>query len=330
MAPIFSMEITDFKKEITQVNITNHCIWGGCSAKMRSKVVLGSRKSLKYFDKEADSDINKIQSKVNDSNLEMKYFDYNPYKLFVSYRNKVVDCYPRNRIETSRSCLSKIMNTPFEINGEKRKWIITAKSIRKESIHLYYEETKKTDNKTLTEKYELLKNHFFVKIPISHYRKVKTIFSEVFIENRQINVDGHEVIFCTEIPGIVSDKEIQNIQELRSAEHVYLDIFKSGEFTKEVIDYNPIWWSKATLINAKQCIIAAYDYDNDCIEDIIKFDIDKFEDKSSYENLWSPTAAWNFLSDFLRFVKDSVNSVSEDIKDKCEVAGEVKPMSPKN
>ncbi|KAK9510808.1 hypothetical protein O3M35_005515 [Rhynocoris fuscipes] len=239
-----------------------------------------------------------------------------PYKLFSNFIKSF--CWTMDNMVGTRSIVSRIMNTPFEINKDiERKWIIKAEIIEENCIYLYYDRDDKPNNITdkMAKQYELLKRYLFVNHPVN--RKVISTFNEMFGQEFYFNRKKGNFFYSTEIPGVISDQEITNNEQLTSVEYIYFDIFEDGEFSEDVINYNPIWWSKAALTKAKQCILASYDKVNDCLKEIYKFNIDKFDDKTKYENLWSPDAAWNFLNDFLNFVEYSVFSVSSDIRKKC-------------
>ncbi|KAK9506091.1 hypothetical protein O3M35_008089 [Rhynocoris fuscipes] len=318
MAPVFWFEITDWKNEIVLVSdilIENDIYFS--SESMKTIPVRSSLNSLRYFDTKADLDLNKIKTKFNILLKKINFINYNAFKLFSDYKKSFY--YKVNEIVASRSVISRIMNTPFEINLNRRKWIIKAELFGNEnSIFLYYDQDEeKKLSEEMAKQYEMLKRYLFAKFPISYHRKVTSAYNEMFASFIEAKLGSHEICYTTEIPGIVSNTEITSIEQLNTVEPIYCDIFEDGEYSEDLINYNPIWWSKAALLNAKQCIIASYDKNNDCIKNIYKFNIDKFEDKTKYENLWSPDAAWNFLNDFLQFVKDSVKSVSSDVKGNC-------------
>ncbi|KAK9504016.1 hypothetical protein O3M35_010460 [Rhynocoris fuscipes] len=294
MAPSFWLEITDWKKENT----------------------LRSLESLKYFDNEADLDIKKINSKINFFLKKIPFIYYDAFKLFSNFI-KSYDC-DDNEILSSRSVISRIMNTPFEINRGRRKWIIKAKLFKNNAIYLYYDrEEEEYLSEDIAKQYEILKRYLFVKYPVNYYRNETSVFDEIFGRIAFIDLEIGKLYYTTEISGVISDSKITNIDELNEATYIYCDIFEDGKFSQDVINYNPIWWSKAKLTNAEQFIIASYDKHNNCLKKILKFNMNEFEDKRRYENLWSPDAAWNFLNNFIQFVRNSVNCVSDEIKNKC-------------
>ncbi|KAK9507211.1 hypothetical protein O3M35_007119 [Rhynocoris fuscipes] len=318
MAPIGWLKIVDWKHDNNEVEVSKPYIERCFSTDWRkSKVIEYSTKSLNYFDSEANLAADQMQLRFNDLDEQSPFIYYDPYILFSDYL-KALNFFPYNSIITSKSVVSKIMNTPFEINRERREWTIYAELMKNNYIYLYYD--KATDDRPsalLAKQYELLKRHLFVKIPIRYYRKTTSVFSEIFGEIIRLKIGTHDLYYTSEIPGVLSDYEITREKELRTAEHVFCDVFKNDEFTPEVISYNPLWWSKAALINAKQCVLTAYDTNTNSLSETIKFNLDKFDDIINYENLWSPNSAWNFLNDFLRFVEESVKTVADDNKSKC-------------
>ncbi|KAK9506746.1 hypothetical protein O3M35_008623 [Rhynocoris fuscipes] len=285
MAPLFWFEITDWKNEKSHIRILEQCTHWYFSSNdwKKCQIKFGSLKSLKYFDNAADLDINRVQTKINQLHEKIR-----------------------------------IMNTPFEINQDRRKWIIKAEIFKDNRVHLYYDKDQELNiSEEMSKQYELLKRYLFLNSTKGYRRKVTSAFNEIFGTLIRLRFGAIYLFYTTEIPGVISDNEIINIEQLDSVEPVYYDIFEDGEFSEDLINYNPIWWSKAVLTNAKQCIIASYDKHNDCIKNIYKFNMDKFVDKTKYENLWSPDAAWNFLNDFLQFVKDTVNNIPCEFRNEC-------------
>ncbi|KAK9506099.1 hypothetical protein O3M35_008095 [Rhynocoris fuscipes] len=310
--------LTDWKKEIAPVSISEQCICSYFStSEWLNKLVIDTLELLRYFDKEAELDISKMQAIFNELFDKIKVPTYDQLKLFLYFKNTL--CYTDNSFVASKCVLSRIMNTPFDINQDKRKWIIFGNIYKDNLIHLLYQpdEDNNMPSEQIAKQYELLKRYLFVKHPVRYHRNVIETFNEMFGTTMKIKIGQHLVYYTTELPGIVSDNKIETLDQLIASESVYCDIFEDGEYSEDLINYNPIWWSKAALLNAKQCIIASYDKNNDCIKNIYKFNIDKFEDKTKYENLWSPDAAWNFLKDFLQFVKDSVNSIPNKFRQNC-------------
>ncbi|KAK9506779.1 hypothetical protein O3M35_008652 [Rhynocoris fuscipes] len=310
-------EITDWKHKLAPLQVNQPVITEFFSSSdwKRSQINKVSLKSLKYFDNEADLDINIVKKKINQLREKIRFVKYDQYKLFFDF---IKSLNYSGSIITQRSVLSRIMNTPFEVNRDRRKWIIKAEIFKNNRVHLYYEKDQELNiSEEMSKQYELLKRYLFVKHPVSYYRNVTSAFDEVFGASSVLNSGSHSLYYTTEIAGVISDQEITTLQQLKATEHIYCDIFEDGEFSEDLINYNPIWWSKAILTNAKQCIIASYDKHNDCIKNIYKFNMDKFDDKTKYENLWSPDAAWNFLNYFIQFIKDSVNSIPNKFRNQC-------------
>ncbi|KAK9510119.1 hypothetical protein O3M35_004971 [Rhynocoris fuscipes] len=316
MGPLFWLAITDWKKEKDKLNISKPYIDRYFSTDWRKNKVLDlSFQSLKYFDNEVSLNVNDIPSHYKDLINSLPQIDYDACLLFDDYKKKFN--YPDDSIITSRRILSNIMNTPFEVNHEKRKWIIEAELLKNDIVYLYCENDGEHNVQEFHKHYELLKRYLFVKKPIKYNRKVCTAFNEMFGELLRLKLDVHDIFYTTEILGVNSNHEISVKEELCTAEHIYFDIFDSDELPREVNNYNPFWWSNSTLINASKCIIASYDCNNECLKEIIKFNTDKFNEKSNYENIWSPESAWNFLNEFLNFVYETMHSVSTDIKYRC-------------
>ncbi|KAK9506802.1 hypothetical protein O3M35_008669 [Rhynocoris fuscipes] len=323
MSPLFWLEIIDWKKEINPVYVSIENIYSCFSSSdlKKRQLTRDSFESLKYFDNEAILDIDKVKRKCNqlEEKLRTRFVKYDQFKLFNNFKRSIFE-YSNGALIASRSVLSRIMNTPFEINQDRRKWTIKAEIFRNKQIYLYYDKNEEQNmSEEMFKQYELLKRYLFVKHPVSYHRKVNSVFDEMFGAGINIRLGSHYMLYTTEISGIISERKINTINELNSAtdDIIYCDIFEDGEFSEDIINYNPIWWSKAVLSKAKQCIIASYDKDNNCIKDIYKFNMDKFDDKTQYENLWSPNAAWNFLNTFLQFVNDSVNSIPNEYRNKC-------------
>ncbi|KAK9506145.1 hypothetical protein O3M35_008133 [Rhynocoris fuscipes] len=309
--------ISDWMKERSEVSNKKQPVFSTCFTSNWNNTEVNeidAYKSLKYFDNEAVLDVNKM-------NTEFKYFldeipvvNYEKFKLF----SDLIHFYNFNdKLITSRSVLSRIMNTPFDVNEGRRKWIIKARRLHDNGIHLYYDKDQENISDKMDKQYEMLKRYLFLKYPLDYHRKVTAAFNELFGQLFYLEFDNFELYYTTENPGVISNQELTNCVQVNSAEQVYCDIFEDGEFSDDLINYNPIWWSKAELIKAKQFILASYDKNNDCIKQIYKFNMDKFDDKAKYENLWSPDAAWNFLKDFLQFVKHSMDRVSSDVKEMC-------------
>ncbi|KAK9507745.1 hypothetical protein O3M35_007529 [Rhynocoris fuscipes] len=306
-------KIVDWKKENSEIDTKNSVLFGcGSSSCRRQKFNFSKYNSLKYFNSDIELKASTFQTKVNDVIDILETIQYNPYRLASNFRDVIVN-YPANCVITSRSVISKIMNTPFEINKEKRKWIIKAKLTERGFIKLYYDEdsVSSTRSESFLKHDELLKNYLFTEKPQSYCRKIISLINDIFIEMYKISIGDHDLAFTTETPGVIFNEEITDIEKLRLSEHIYYELIDSEDFSPEVMNYNPIWWSKAVLFKAKQCIIGVYNRDNDNIQEIIKFNVDKFEDERLYENTWSPKAAWNFLNDFLSFVKNELEKIPE-------------------
>ncbi|KAK9499334.1 hypothetical protein O3M35_002387 [Rhynocoris fuscipes] len=208
------------------------------------------------------------------------------------------------------------MVTPFKVNNEQNnKWTIWVKLVNGK-IHLCTAEDDNQHTEIIAKHFQLLQNYLFVRKPILCHRQILPQLHYHFYQVYKLNIGNIQLIYPVEISGVKYDNTVTNVNDLIAADHVYCDIFKDGEFSPEIINYNPVWWSKAVLMKATKCFIGVYK-EQDRISEIIQFTIDKFNETENYENLWSPKAAWNFLQATLIFIKESINNVKSELRNDC-------------
>ncbi|KAK9502938.1 hypothetical protein O3M35_011618 [Rhynocoris fuscipes] len=305
-------KIGDWRKENSEIKIRNYLFACGGTTSRRQRINLGRYEPLRYFNNDAYLNRDVIVEKINNVIGMLEMIKYDPYRLACDFRG-IINNYPDNCFITSRSVLSKIMNTPFEINQEKRKWVINVK-ITIKGIKLYYDEDTviSTRSQSFLKHEELLKNYLFTENPqIEYLPDTISLINENFFEINRLDVGNHKLAFTVETPGVISNEVINDFHTLLLSDHVYYELIDATDFTPVMMNYNPIWWSKAKLANAKQCVIGVYNKRNNNIQEIIKFNADKLNDMRAYENTWSPKAAWNFLNQFLSYIKNELAKIPE-------------------
>ncbi|KAK9512688.1 hypothetical protein O3M35_001060 [Rhynocoris fuscipes] len=295
-------------------------------------------KWLKYLDFEAEWNVEAMEANFNGL-----YLPNSEAVEKVNFLKNLVES-SRNFINvneadvvTYSNVLSTLMNTPFEMDGNKNDWELEATVADQNKIYLVhipkvhiYDNVRSSvydihcyhrhlppppDYHRMLEKHcDKLKQYLFVRWPIDHYRNVFSNLDRKFYETYRLNLGSNKILYAADLPGIYSYEQVSNLDELKSAEHIMCDTFYSDTLTRETVNYNPLWWSKSYLINANQCLIGVCDKTNDTMTEIMQFNTDKFTNTTMYENLWSPKASWKFLDTFLTFVKDEVGRVTSDRK----------------
>ncbi|KAK9508300.1 hypothetical protein O3M35_007994 [Rhynocoris fuscipes] len=288
MAPTSFLEIPDWREE-------KHCVHKTIPEK------------LGFF----ITDNQKLELAGSFDSLSIK----EPTVRFQSWRNKFLAQFNAD-FSTTRNILSILMNTPFEVNEAKRKWTIFARLEGLNKIHLYLEDNCIKSEK-LERQYDQLKRYFLSRKPEYLHRKMITVDQQYFYEVCRIIVGSNKVIYSSENVGVISDDKVTKLADLKEVEHVYCDVYESNDIPAELMNYNPYSWSHAELIPAKTCLIGIYNNDNDCLDNILNFTIDKFKDFRNFENLWSPFGAWNFLNLFLDFVKYEVFNIKINYRNQC-------------
>ncbi|KAK9508303.1 hypothetical protein O3M35_007997 [Rhynocoris fuscipes] len=283
MAPTSFLEIPDWREE-------KHCVHKTIPEKLgffitdNQKLELaGSFDSLRYLNK-SEIDVKKLERKFSKTTIDLPICSIKePTVRFQSWRNKFLAQFNAD-FSTTRNILSILMNTPFEVNEAKRKWTIFARLEGLNKIHLYLEDNCIKSEK-LERQYDQLKRYFLSRKPEYLHQNV----------------------------GVISDDKVTKLADLKEVEHIYCDVYESNDIPAELMNYNPYSWSNAELIPAKTCLIGIYNNDNDCLDNILNFTIDKFKDFRNFENLWSPFGAWNFLNLFLDFVKYEVFNIKNKL-----------------
>ncbi|KAK9503485.1 hypothetical protein O3M35_010031 [Rhynocoris fuscipes] len=298
------LEIVDWKEDLVPVIESKPELIDYFVTKYNQTDIFDNFNELKYLDAKASFNVDNVNSKFDKDKLNPVKESFDFLSTFSSSRNYANTT--GTQIVTYANVLSTIMNTPFEINKEKRKWNLTARYCSNK-ILLYSDNNQISANKPENLYNTLLKKHFFIRKPQRYYRRIVSNFDNLCYEVYRFNLSDNSVIYLADNPGIMTENTINNLDELKEAEHGICDVCVKDEISEDIMNYNPNTWSKAALINAKHCIVGVYNKDNNNLEELTKFSSDLFNDKTKYENLWSPNAAWNFLDFFLTFVNIMAN-----------------------
>ncbi|KAK9512831.1 hypothetical protein O3M35_001161 [Rhynocoris fuscipes] len=238
-----------------------------------------------------------------------------PLDDFENWRNMNDAIVKEYNFTTDRNTLSYIMNTPFEIMEDKRKWTILAK-YDGDTINLK-QENNTILSETLNKHYDQLKRYLFIGNPQKLNSKTTSLFYQSIYDIIQINIGDNRVLYSAECPAVDTNEGQMNFEKFIKSERIFCDIIDINEFRLDRIQYNPFWWSKAKLSNARLGFIGVCNSVEDRLQNIIKFNTDIFVDTTKYENLWSPIAAWTFLDMFLSFVKQEFKYIKAKYRNKC-------------
>lgn len=310
MAPTSSLTINDWSKgNIAQVKFTKPNLIGYFTTDWKLGELSDEITSLKYYDNDIDLTSNQLQFKLNSKNIIEARNHLEPIRPFKNWIHRNLRIENQAEVITFKNVLCNIMNTPFHEFGRK-SWSIRAEVIDNR-IYLCPNSEPKLDQDQI--KLELLKRYLFVKKPQSFFRKVVSILDKLFYEVYQLKIGETELIYTADLAGVFSDQLVTNLEELASAEHVETDIYKSGQLAALEFNYNPTWWSMATLSRAKHFIIG-FSNDENQLYQIKKVTMSKLEEFQKNVELWSPAVAWNFLDDFLSFVKLEIGRVEVKLR----------------
>ncbi|KAK9511640.1 hypothetical protein O3M35_000262 [Rhynocoris fuscipes] len=235
----------------------------------------------------------------------IRYFDNNAsFNLEILQVDK-----SRKSLITFASVLSTVMNTPFNVNSEKRKWHLNARI--KGNLIFLYPGDKTVINKFLATYREVFKNHFFVRKPTELFNRISSNMDQIFYEIYKLKFPNLDVYYVSDLCGIISEQSVNNFDKLIESEHVICELIQRvNNVPEELIDFNPICWSKAVLTNSNHCILGVYNKYN-ALERILYFDSNKYNNTALYGHIWSPLAAWNFLNIFLTFITDELDRIDE-------------------
>ncbi|XP_073985864.1 decapping and exoribonuclease protein-like [Rhodnius prolixus] len=216
-----------------------------------------------------------------------------------------------------RCVLTKVMNTPFE---RRDGWVVCA-SVEKDKIYMYPFETEE-DKERLNNASDYQK-----RCSSWGYKFEGYIFSDKPLEKPagkeaeeggefdcvyEAKLNEHRLLFAAEMDGIVSEKEINSLEELRQAEFIEAKTCIHLDCTKHKISFGRYksgkWWAQSFLVGIQTILVGYRNYDGI----VTRLERIRVKDLTRrFPEFWAPltpAASLNFLNDFLDFVKKTVAS----------------------
>ncbi|KAK9506803.1 hypothetical protein O3M35_008670 [Rhynocoris fuscipes] len=227
------------------------------------------------------------------------------------------DFYKKCEFITFRCVLTKVMNTPFE---RQDGWVICA-SIKNDKIYLYPFETDEDKEKQKNA------SDYQKRCCSWGYKFEGFIFSDKPLEKPHGNgyvpenefnciyetkLNNHRLLLAAEMDGVISDKEITNLEELKKAEFIEAKTSIHLDCTKHKISFGRYksgkWWAQSFLVGIKTILVGYRNYDG-LVSRLEKISVKDLTRR--FPEYWSPltpAAAANFLDDFLTFVKKVISA----------------------
>lgn len=218
-----------------------------------------------------------------------------------------MDAVRRAKFVTDRETLAYILQTP----SKSFQWTLTLKYINEKYYMWGNAGVKPCDKLSFL---EAVKLSLFKNMPNTH--SLDTIgekdlfFNEVY----EIQVGDRSIIYSAEIPGVSSDKVVNNIEELRAATHIDTAVCNNSNAPAHCLACK--WsWTRAVLIAAERVILActgrdypsrnyqsAYScvFHQTTVDELIATDIN--------QSIGAPQSSWNILDDLLAFIEREVDS----------------------
>jgi RAT1-interacting protein len=220
-----------------------------------------------------------------------------------------------------RGLLRLIMTTPFEL---RENWIILATKV-KGVIYLVAEETaqkrakiaRQTSQDKKFQRYGFkFESHIFANSPQENPQPDEVNENLEFAVMFKAKIDNTTLLYCAEIDGVISDREIANLNDLKSVPLVEAKVKRKETNHKQLLNFHKFktknWWCQSFLVNISTVHVGLRD-DHGYVHEIVPMSLkEMYEATKSHENSWKANICMNFLNSFLKKVQYDMRDIDDD------------------
>lgn len=220
-----------------------------------------------------------------------------------------------------RGLLRMIMSTPYE---QDVSWIILATRYKgriflcsQETDQKRHEKLRRTDRDKMFMRYGFkFENHVLSKHPSEDPpgSKKAVIESEEFCAMFSSTIDGKSILFGAEIDGVISDKAINSIGELKRASLVEVKVKRRETNRRQLQNFYKFkarnYWCQSFLVGIERVFLGLRN-DEGIVNEVTSITLKELSDQAKQNNYWFGTVCMNFLNDFLSKVMYDMKDIDD-------------------